>query len=699
MIVSATTATRTLVAALSLQQASYNPPPKLSTRYNKRTDATNLELGNQFLAGSEDIITTQGTSCKVEDYDAPNIRPPEFPPYDEKKARIYRYRKQLSVNLGSWFVQENWMKPSLVKCANGAKSAELDIASGWDNPASARSVLERHWDTWITEDDFAWLEKTGVNTVRLPIGYWSLGSQYCQGTPFEEVASVYERSWPRVLRAIDWAGKHNIGVLVDLHGAVGSQNGQSHSGTSDGQMTLFDDNENMKKTTDVLVYLTKQLVPISNVVGIQILNEPRNVASLPDFYGRTIDKLRKLSPDAAKFPFYIHDGFNLERFAKFVGGRKDFVVQDHHSYFVFTPSDASTSAEDHISNVNAGIKSALASASERARHNLVIDEWSCALTSQSLSSEEKPLAARKSFCTSQANVYLRETAGWSFWSYKTENCESEDGWCFRKAVGRSLPPKLSVWDMPETKKGGDDGSEIGLLGAVKDAPGGVLDMNLPRAISQTDIPAHVSFELSDKTNGGRPLAASSLDPSLRNTIVHDHPKPIDNITPVQDPQLDATIHRTAKDPTSSWPTPLGPPPPDVDDMMAASVVPDTDNTPSHALEGSNYSTISSLGTSIKRMFGIYARTAGSGSTAARRAAYTKSNGNKDKGYEDGYAAAVAFGEFGGSRLGFATQYMEDNIVALLTSQALSDGEVDGYRKGFVRGLADGEKKVIKDMSE
>ncbi|KAG8743635.1 Glucan 1,3-beta-glucosidase 3 [Ceratobasidium sp. 428] len=197
-------------------------------------------------------------------------------------------RKLVYTGIVNKFVQENWMKPSLVECASGAKSAELDIASGWGDPKSARSVLERHWDTWITEDDFAWLEKTGVNTVRLPIGYWSLGPQYCLGTPFEEVASVYERSWPRVLRSIQWAANHNIGVLVDLHGAVGSQNGQSHSGTSDGQMNLFDSDKNMKKTTDVLVYLTKQLVPISNVVGIQILNEPRNVASLPDFCGSTM---------------------------------------------------------------------------------------------------------------------------------------------------------------------------------------------------------------------------------------------------------------------------------------------------------------------------------------------------------------------------------------------------------------------------
>ena len=34
---------------------------------------------------------------------------------------------------------------------------------------------------------------------------------------------------------------------------------------------------------NVLTYLTQQLVKVNNVVGIQILNEPSNVDSLPSF--------------------------------------------------------------------------------------------------------------------------------------------------------------------------------------------------------------------------------------------------------------------------------------------------------------------------------------------------------------------------------------------------------------------------------
>lgn len=41
---------------------------------------------------------------------------------------------------------------------------------------------------------------------------------------FESVSAAYVNSWPRVVRAINWAEKYGLGILVDLHGAPGSQN-------------------------------------------------------------------------------------------------------------------------------------------------------------------------------------------------------------------------------------------------------------------------------------------------------------------------------------------------------------------------------------------------------------------------------------------------------------------------------------------
>lgn len=115
------------------------------------------------------------------------------------------------------------MVPSVFECAAEPKIAEIDIANGGCNP---QAILEKHWDTFVTQQDFNYLASIGINTVRLPIGYWSLGPNFVQDTPFANVSSVYENAWPHVVRAINMAELSNIAVIVDLHGAPGSQNGQ-----------------------------------------------------------------------------------------------------------------------------------------------------------------------------------------------------------------------------------------------------------------------------------------------------------------------------------------------------------------------------------------------------------------------------------------------------------------------------------------
>ena len=178
------------------------------------------------------------------------------------------------------------MTQSLFKCASGPKVAEIDIATGWGSTDNARTVLERHWDTFITQSDFYYLSGIGINTVRLPIGYWNLGPKFVQGTPFEAVSDVYANAWPRVLRAVNQAGNAGLGVLLDLHGAPGSQNGQPHSGISDGQTNLFSVPENMDKAIEVLTFLVQTFALVNNVVGIQILNEPVYDVDLEDFCER-----------------------------------------------------------------------------------------------------------------------------------------------------------------------------------------------------------------------------------------------------------------------------------------------------------------------------------------------------------------------------------------------------------------------------
>ncbi|TBU45740.1 glycoside hydrolase [Dichomitus squalens] len=414
---------------------------------------------------------TSNSSCYVPPYDSSDVGSQTFAPFNQFKANIYRYRQQQSVNLGSWFVHEQWMTPSLFSCAAGDQASEIDIASGWGSPEGARAVLERHWDTFVNDTDFQYLADIGINTVRLPIGYWTLGPDFCQGTPYENVSTVYQNSWSRVVRAINTAAQYGIGVLIDLHGAPGSQNGQPHSGISDGQANLWGNDVYKNKTLDVLTFLTQQLVKVTNVAGIQILNEPNNVGELADFYSTAITTMRQVDPAAASLPLYIHDGFDLNRFSAFVANRTDFVVQDHHSYFVFTPPDEAEPASQHTSDIYGGISRSLAGASARQQRNLVVDEFSCALTDESLADESDPIEARKDFCQAQLDVYRSTTAGWAFWAYNKEDCFSDPGWCFRAAVGQSLPSSFFTYGQPRPLA---DFSNISVLYDPATTPGSAL---------------------------------------------------------------------------------------------------------------------------------------------------------------------------------------------------------------------------------
>ena len=50
------------------------------------------------------VQTAPKAACTIEPYPSVPITRPVFEPFDAKIADVYRYRRQQSVNLGSWFV-------------------------------------------------------------------------------------------------------------------------------------------------------------------------------------------------------------------------------------------------------------------------------------------------------------------------------------------------------------------------------------------------------------------------------------------------------------------------------------------------------------------------------------------------------------------------------------------------------------------
>jgi glucan 1,3-beta-glucosidase len=79
------------------------------------------------------------------------------------------------VNLGGWMVLEPWITPSLFYQFLG-QTNQSEV--GMDTytfckvlgPEEANRQLRRHWKTWVTEDIIKELARSGINSLRLPVG-------------------------------------------------------------------------------------------------------------------------------------------------------------------------------------------------------------------------------------------------------------------------------------------------------------------------------------------------------------------------------------------------------------------------------------------------------------------------------------------------------------------------------------------------
>jgi glucan 1,3-beta-glucosidase len=115
------------------------------------------------------------------------------------------------VNLGGWFVLEPWITPSLFDAIGGGAVDEWTFCSVL-GASEAKSRLQNHWNTWITQADFAAIAGAGLNHVRIPIGYWSIiptsGEPYVQG------------AYDVLGQALDWANGVGLKVMIDLHGGM-----------------------------------------------------------------------------------------------------------------------------------------------------------------------------------------------------------------------------------------------------------------------------------------------------------------------------------------------------------------------------------------------------------------------------------------------------------------------------------------------
>ncbi|KAK7045305.1 glycoside hydrolase family 5 protein [Favolaschia claudopus] len=260
------------------------------------------------------------------------------------------------VNLGGWFVLEPFISPALFQAYPSAPD-EWTLAALMRADGTLQSVMEKHYDTFITEKDIAQIAGAGLNWVRVPIPFWAISTWDNVGTDGNgtTIAEPYLEGvcWKYIVRLFGWARKYGLRVNLDLHTAPGSQNGYNHSGKL-GQINFLKGPMGLANAQRMLDYIRvilefiaqpeyQELIPMFGIMNEAFLPDiGRDV--LTTFYLHVHDMIRGITGiGEGKGPYIsIHDGFQgVASWKGFLPG-SDRIIMDTHPYFAFDqqPNDA-----------------------------------------------------------------------------------------------------------------------------------------------------------------------------------------------------------------------------------------------------------------------------------------------------------------------------------------------------------------------
>lgn len=302
--------------------------------------------------------------------------------------------------------------------------------------------------------------------VRIPIGYWAYDNS---GSPFATGAA------PFIDAAIDWARSVGLKVMIDLHGAPGSQNCFDNSGQKcdKPQWTTGD---TVAKTLGVLKQIQSKYgdAQYDDVIsGIQLLNEPLSpvldINVVRQFVYDGFYQQRDYSPSRV---VVFHDGFQKTNFYNGMLTPSDNnaqnVVVDHHEYQVFDMGLIHMQPYEHRQFVCQN-----APQWNGADKWTIIGEWSGAMTdcakylngyrvgarydgtfkdstyvgscnNQDMASWSQAMRDdTRGYIEAQLEAFEAQAQGWIFWNFKTEGSHAPEWDAFALLDAGLFPQPLT----------------------------------------------------------------------------------------------------------------------------------------------------------------------------------------------------------------------------------------------------------------
>lgn len=170
--------------------------------------------------------------------------------------------------------------------------------------SGAQEIWDAYHNTWITETDFQLAQALGFNFIRVPFWYrW-----------FEDDAAPYSYKgygFRYLDRAVAWARKHGLYVMLDFHGAPGCQSPWDHTGELS-NARFFASPEFQKRCAALWRAIAERYRNDSTVFAYDLLNEPfsaRDVQNWTAAHDLIYDAIRSVD---AHTIIVMEDGYKLE---------------------------------------------------------------------------------------------------------------------------------------------------------------------------------------------------------------------------------------------------------------------------------------------------------------------------------------------------------------------------------------------------
>ncbi|TVU30852.1 hypothetical protein EJB05_22496 [Eragrostis curvula] len=307
----------------------------------------------------------------------------------------------------------------------GRLQGEYQICNGY-GLTDATKVLQDHWNTYIVEDDFSFVASSGLNAVRIPVGWW-IASDPNPPLPF------VGGSLKALDQAFDWADKYKLGVIVDLHAAPGSQNPWEHSGSRDGSQDWGTSDANIAQTVQVIEFLAARYANRTSLLAVELLNEPlapgATLSSVKKYYQDGYNAVRRHTSTAYVIMSNRLGTNETTELLQFAGSFSGSVL-DVHYYNLFTSTFTNLTVQQNIDYVKNNRSSDLATVTKQNGSPLTfVGEWVA-----EWNVPEASKADYQRFAQVQEDVYGRATFGWAYWTLKNVNLAWSLEWMIKNGV-------------------------------------------------------------------------------------------------------------------------------------------------------------------------------------------------------------------------------------------------------------------------